>query len=87
MRLVDLPPCGLSAARPCSPFTRTAPGKSTEISRLRGRAGFESGGALRPTNVKAMQRALETAGVIWIEAKDGGPSARLREPRDSSVAD
>jgi hypothetical protein len=24
MRLVDLPPCGLSAARPCSPFTRTA---------------------------------------------------------------
>jgi hypothetical protein len=38
---------------------------------------FERGGSPRPGTVEAIQRALETAGVIFIEANDGGPGARL----------
>jgi transcriptional regulator with XRE-family HTH domain len=40
---------------------------------------FERGGSQRATTVEAIQRALENAGVIFIDAKDGGPGARLRE--------
>jgi transcriptional regulator with XRE-family HTH domain len=40
---------------------------------------FERGGSQRATTVKAIQRALENAGVIWIDANDGGPGARLRK--------
>jgi hypothetical protein len=38
---------------------------------------FERGYAQRATTVEAIQGALERAGVIWIDAKDGGPGARL----------
>jgi hypothetical protein len=40
---------------------------------------FEGGSASKATTVEAIQRALEAAGVIWIDAKDGGPGARLRK--------
>jgi transcriptional regulator with XRE-family HTH domain len=39
---------------------------------------FERGDAVRASKVEAIQRTLETAGVIFIDAEDGGPSARLR---------
>ena len=38
---------------------------------------FERGDSVRPSTVEAIQRALEKAGVIFIDAKDGGPGARL----------
>jgi len=40
---------------------------------------FERGDASRAITVEAIQRALEEAGIIFIEAKDGGPGARLRK--------
>jgi transcriptional regulator with XRE-family HTH domain len=40
---------------------------------------FERGGSQRATTVEAIQRALENAGVIFIDANDGGPGARLRK--------
>jgi transcriptional regulator with XRE-family HTH domain len=41
-------------------------------------AHFESGGtATRATTAEAIRRALEKAGVIFIDANDGGPGARL----------
>jgi hypothetical protein len=38
---------------------------------------FKRGDAVRATTVEAIQRALENAGVIFIDAGDGGPGARL----------
>jgi hypothetical protein len=38
---------------------------------------FEREGSARPSTVEAIQRALEKAGVIFIDANDGGPGARL----------
>jgi transcriptional regulator with XRE-family HTH domain len=38
---------------------------------------FERGCSQRATTVEAIQRALENAGVIFIDADDGGPGARL----------
>jgi transcriptional regulator with XRE-family HTH domain len=38
---------------------------------------FERGDSVRPSTVEAIQRALEKAGVIFIDANDGGPGARL----------
>jgi transcriptional regulator with XRE-family HTH domain len=40
---------------------------------------FERGDASGAITVEAIQRALEEAGIIFIEAKDGGPGARLRK--------
>jgi hypothetical protein len=40
---------------------------------------FERGEPVRPSTVEAIQRALEKAGVIFIDANDGGPGARLRD--------
>jgi hypothetical protein len=40
---------------------------------------FERGDSVRPSTVEAIQCALEKAGVIFIDADDGGPGARLRE--------
>jgi len=39
---------------------------------------FERGGALKASTVEVIQRTLEAAGVIFIDADEGGPSARLR---------
>ena len=39
---------------------------------------FERGEALRPVAVEKIQRTLETAGVILIDADEGGPGVRLR---------
>jgi hypothetical protein len=39
---------------------------------------FERGKASRATTIEAIQRALEEAGVIFIEVNEGGPGARLR---------
>ena len=38
---------------------------------------FERGDSVRPSTVEAIQRALEKAGVIFINANDGGPGVRL----------
>jgi hypothetical protein len=38
---------------------------------------FERGCSRRATTVEAIQCALENAGVIFIDADDGGPGARL----------
>src|SRR5208282_6918774 len=38
---------------------------------------FERGDSVRPSTVEAIQRALEKAGVVFIDANDGGPGARL----------
>jgi hypothetical protein len=39
---------------------------------------FERGDAVRASIVEAIQRALEKAGVIFIDESQGGPGARLR---------
>jgi hypothetical protein len=39
---------------------------------------FERGDASRAATIEAIQRALEEAGVIFIDANEGGPGARLR---------
>jgi transcriptional regulator with XRE-family HTH domain len=40
---------------------------------------FERGGSQRATTFEAIRGALEDAGVIFIDANDGGPGARLRK--------
>jgi transcriptional regulator with XRE-family HTH domain len=40
---------------------------------------FERAGSVRATSVEAIQRALENAGVMFIDENDGGPGARLRK--------
>jgi hypothetical protein len=40
---------------------------------------FERRGSQRVTTVEAIQRTLENAGVIFIDANHGGPGARLRK--------
>jgi transcriptional regulator with XRE-family HTH domain len=40
---------------------------------------FERDGAVSARTVETIQRALEKAGVIFIDANDGGPGARLRK--------
>jgi predicted transcriptional regulator len=42
-------------------------------------ACFERGDVVRAGTVEAIQHALERAGVIFIDANDGGPGARLRK--------
>jgi transcriptional regulator with XRE-family HTH domain len=39
---------------------------------------FERGDVVRPSIVEAIQRTLETAGVILIDADNGGPGIELR---------
>jgi len=38
---------------------------------------FESGKALKAITVEMLQRALDNAGIIFIDAEDGGPGVRL----------
>jgi transcriptional regulator with XRE-family HTH domain len=40
---------------------------------------FENGDALKASTVEDIQRAFENAGVMFIDAEDGGPGARLRK--------
>jgi transcriptional regulator with XRE-family HTH domain len=40
---------------------------------------FERGGSQRSITIEAIHRALEEAGVVFIDANDGGPGARLRK--------
>ena len=42
-------------------------------------ARFERDGAVSARTVETIQRALEKAGIIFIDANDGGPGARLRK--------
>jgi transcriptional regulator with XRE-family HTH domain len=44
-------------------------------------AHFERGGTVKASTLEAIQRTLEEAGVIFIDANDGGPGARLRKDR------
>ena len=41
-------------------------------------ARFERGIELKATTVQAIQATLEKAGVVFIDANDGGPGARSR---------
>ena len=40
---------------------------------------FERDGAVSARTVETIQRTLEKAGVIFIDANDGGPGVRLRK--------
>jgi transcriptional regulator with XRE-family HTH domain len=40
---------------------------------------FESGAVSRPEALEAIQRALGMAGIIFIDASEGGPGVRLRK--------
>ena len=40
---------------------------------------FECGRTVKAGNVEVILRALETAGIVFIDANDGGPGARLRK--------
>jgi transcriptional regulator with XRE-family HTH domain len=42
-------------------------------------ARFERGSTVKASTLEAIQRTLEEAGVIFINANDGGPGARLRK--------
>lgn len=42
---------------------------------------YERGGDARVSSVEKMRRALEEAGVIFIEENGGGPGVRLRKGR------
>jgi transcriptional regulator with XRE-family HTH domain len=42
-------------------------------------AHFERGGTVKASTLEAIQPTLEEAGVIFIDANDGGPGARLRK--------
>jgi ribosome-binding protein aMBF1 (putative translation factor) len=39
---------------------------------------FERGDALKASTVGKIQNALEKAGIVFIDANDGGPGARLK---------
>jgi transcriptional regulator with XRE-family HTH domain len=39
---------------------------------------FERGGTVKASTLKALQHTLEEAGVVLINANDGGPGAKLR---------
>ena len=43
-------------------------------------ARFEGGQALKPSTIEAMQRALEKAGVQFIDEDGGGAGVRLAKP-------
>jgi transcriptional regulator with XRE-family HTH domain len=47
-------------------------------------ANFERGGALKASTVEVIQHTLEKAGIIFIDANDGGPGARLRSKVSSA---
>jgi hypothetical protein len=65
-------------ARTALGWTTSDLARAAEVSRDTVRK-FEGGGSLRTTNVEAIRRALKKAGVIFINANDGGPGARLRK--------
>jgi hypothetical protein len=44
-------------------------------------AHFERDGAVSACTVETIRRTLEKAGVIFIDANDGGPGAQLRKGR------
>jgi DNA-binding Xre family transcriptional regulator len=44
-------------------------------------AYFERGDTIKASTVEVIQRTLENAGIIFIDASDGGPGARLRKRR------
>jgi hypothetical protein len=48
---------------------------------------FEGGRSAKPRTVRKIQRTLEDAGVIFIDANNGGPGARLGKGRFLAVAD
>jgi transcriptional regulator with XRE-family HTH domain len=53
-------------------------GRAAEVSPL-SVAHFEREGTARASTIEAIQRALEDAGVVFTDANDGGPGARLRD--------
>jgi transcriptional regulator with XRE-family HTH domain len=44
---------------------------------------FERGGAVKASTTQAIQSALKAAGIIFIDADDGGPGVRLRKGRNA----
>jgi transcriptional regulator with XRE-family HTH domain len=64
-------------ARTALGWTVTDLASAAELSRTAVKR-FESGEALKVSTVERIQNALETAGVIFIDANDGGPGVRLR---------
>jgi transcriptional regulator with XRE-family HTH domain len=44
-------------------------------------ARFERGDELKERTMEALQRALESAGIQFIDQNGGGPGVRLRDPQ------
>jgi transcriptional regulator with XRE-family HTH domain len=76
--MVPIVPVQCWIARTTLGWTVTDLARAAEVSRDTVRK-FERGGSLKATTVEAIQRALENVGVIFIDANDGGPGARLRK--------
>ena len=72
-------------ARTALGWSMKRPDRAAEVSPL-SVAHFEREGTARANTIEAIQRALEDAGVIFVDANDGGPGARLRDDRDDSRA-
>jgi transcriptional regulator with XRE-family HTH domain len=75
--MVPIVPLHCWVARTALGWTLTDLARAAEVSPGSVRR-FEHGGALRATTAEAIQGALARAGVIWVDAKDGGPGARLQ---------
>ncbi len=72
----------IAAARALLGLTQAALAEASQISvptlkRMEASEGAASGLA---NNVSAIRAALESAGVLFIDANGGGPGVRLREP-------
>jgi transcriptional regulator with XRE-family HTH domain len=75
--MVPIVPVQCFLARTALRWTVSDLARAAELSRTAVKR-FERGDSSRAATVEAIQRTLETAGVIFIDANDGGPGARLR---------
>ncbi len=46
---------------------------------------FERGDELKERTIEALQRALEAAGVQFIDENGGGPGVRIRKPKKAKI--
>jgi transcriptional regulator with XRE-family HTH domain len=76
--MVPIVPVQCWLAREALGWTATDFARAAEVSRDTVRQ-FERGDALKASTVEVIQRTLEKAGVIFVDANDGGPGVRLRK--------
>jgi hypothetical protein len=68
----------IAAAVPAGTNTPNQGSMTNPLMRAHTVANFERGEALKTSTVEVIQRTLEKAGIMFIDANDGGPGARLR---------